>query len=265
MGAPPDSEQQAPLAFVRDGPVAWVVFQRPQARNALTWEMYEGLWEACEQVDRDPELKALVLRGSGGHFAAGTDIHQFLEFSGAQDGIEYERRLDRIVDRLERVRKPTLAAIEGVAAGGGLALALACDLRYCSPDARLGVPIARTLGNCLSAANYARLVDMVGPGRAKELLMRARLVGAEEAERWGLVNGVVPAAELYQRVREVAVELASHAPITLRVTKEAIRRVQEWRRQIQADDLIAEAYGSEDFQEGVRAFVARRPPTFRGR
>ena len=254
------------LQFERDGPLAVVTFNRPQARNAITWSMYDGLLEACERVDADDELRVMVLRGAGDKaFVAGTDIAQFQAFRTADDALEYERRLDRVMDRLEAVAKPTIAALQGYAVGAGAALALCCDLRYCTADLQFGVPIARTLGNCLSLANTARLVDAVGPARAKELVFLARLVGAEEARAAGLVNEIAPDGRLLERVREVALELAQNAPVTLRVTKEAVRRLQAQRRQVPGDDLVVQAYTSEDFQEGVAAFVARRKPVFRGR
>src|SRR5262249_27647905 len=165
------------LLFERDGPLAVVTFNRPAARNAMTWAMYDGLVEACEAVDSTPEVRVLILRGAGGKaFVAGTDISQFQTFRTAEDALEYERRLDRVMGGRESVPKPTIAAIEGPAAGAGAVIALACDLRYCTPESQIGVPIARTLGNCLSVANYARLVDLLGPARTKELLFRARLV-----------------------------------------------------------------------------------------
>jgi enoyl-CoA hydratase len=254
------------LLFERDGPLALVTFNRPQARNAITWAMYDGLLAACERVDADDDLRVMVLRGAGDKaFVAGTDIAQFQDFRAAEDALEYERRLDRVMDRLEAVAKPTIAALQGYAVGAGAALALCCDLRYCTADLQFGVPIARTLGNCLSLANTARLVDAVGPARAKELIFLARLVGAEEARAAGLVNEIVPEGRLMERVRAVAQELAANAPLTLRVTKEAVRRLQAQRRQVPADDLVALAYTSEDFKEGVAAFVARRKPVFRGR
>lgn len=254
------------LLFERDGPLAIVTFNRPHARNAMTWAMYDGLVEACETVDADPGIRVLILRGAGGKaFVAGTDISQFTSFRTAEDGIEYERRMDRVVSRLESVTKPTIAAIEGYAVGGGAGIALACDLRYCTPESKIGIPIARTLGNCLSMANYARLVDLLGPGRAKEMIFRARLVEAEEARQAGLVNEVVPAERLYEYVRAVALEIAEHAPITIRVTKEAIRRLQAHRRFEGGEDLVAMAYTSEDFREGVTAFLEKRKPVFRGR
>jgi len=134
--------------FETDGPLAFLTFNRPDARNALTWEMYEALVEACERVDSDASLRVLVLRGAGGKaFVAGTDIAQFQNFSDRDDGVKYEERLDRVLDRLERVTKPTIAQVQGVAAGGGCAIAFACDLRVATPDASFGIPIARTLGN----------------------------------------------------------------------------------------------------------------------
>ena len=256
----------AEVLWERDGAFALLTFNRPEARNAMTWAMYDGLAAACDAVDTDDELRVLILRGAGGKaFVAGTDIGQFQSFRTPEDAIDYERRMDRVITRLETVTKPTIAAIAGVAAGGGAAIALACDLRYCTPESTIGIPIARTIGNCLSMANYARLVDLIGPARTKELIFRARLVPAEEAQQAGLVNEVVPADRLEERVREVAREIAGHAPITLRVTKDAIRRLQLARRPPECDDLVVQAYLSEDFREGVSAFLAKRKPTFRGR
>ena len=249
------------------GPTAVVTFNRPHARNALTWAMYDALAEAIDLVDANSTIRVLVLRAAGDAFAAGTDINQFTDFRSPDDGLAYERRLDAIVDRLERVRVPTIAQIHGVAAGGGCVLALTCDVRVCSPQALFGVPIARTLGNCLSAANCARLVDMIGPVRTKELLMTGRLIDVHEAASLGLVTRVVERAALDAAVDEIVATLSANAPLTISATRETLRRLAAHRRLPAGaiDDLIATCYGSHDFREGVAAFREKRKPQFHGR
>lgn len=252
--------------FTTTGPIAFLTFNRPDARNAMTWTMYDALVEACDRVDGDADLRALVLRANGDAFAAGTDIRQFTAFASGHDGIAYERRLDRVIDRLERVTRPTIAQVHGVAAGGGCAIALACDLRVCTPTATFGVPIARTLGNCLSAANYARLMDRIGPARTKDLLFTGRLIDVAEADALGLVTHIAEPETIGDTVRDLAERLAQHAPLTIRATKEALRRIAERRRaEVDVDDLIAACYGSADFREGIAAFLAKRRPHFTGR
>ena len=256
--------------FDIEGAVAFLTFNRPEARNAMTWEMYEALVDACERVDAARNLRVLVLRGAGQAFVAGTDISQFSRFSTRDDAINYERRLDAVIDRLERVRAATIAQVNGVAAGGGCAIALACDLRVCSPTARFGVPVARTLGNCLSAANYARLVDLIGLARAKDIMFTGRLIDVHEAKAAGLVTRLVDAegaAALDDAVRELAATIAANAPLTIYATKESIRRLQAARHlpADATDDLIASCYQSDDFKEGVNAFLNKRTPQFRGR
>ena len=252
--------------FAVEGPVAYLTFNRPEARNAMTWDMYEALVEACDRVDADNGIRVLVLRGAGNAFVAGTDIGQFIRFSTREDALGYERRLDRIIDRLEGVRVPTIAQVNGVAAGGGCAIALTCDLRVCSPEARFGIPIARTLGNCLSAANYARLTDLIGPARLKDILFTGRLLDAAEAAAMGLVSRMATAETLDDATRELASTIAANAPLTIRATKEAVRRIHAARRlpADAADDLITMCYTSSDFKEGVAAFLAKRPPLFTG-
>ena len=167
---------------------------------------------------------------------------------------------------LERVKLPTIAQVQGVAAGGGCAIALACDLRVCTPDAKFGVPVARTLGNCLSAANYTRIIDLIGPAKTKEMLFTGRLFDAVEAAQLGLVTRMAEGTSIERVVRELAADLAANAPLTIRATKEAVRRIQERRRLEQGaiDDLIAMCYLSEDFKEGVASFLAKRRPLFKG-
>ena len=254
------------IVVERDGAIVTLTFNRPEARNAMTWDMYRRLGEVCDEVDGDDSVRVLVLRGGGGKaFVAGTDIAQFLAFQGSDDGLRYERDVGEFVDRVARVAKPVIAQIEGFAVGGGFGIAAACDVRIATPDARFGAPIARTLGNCLSMRAYARYVDLIGPSRLKELIFTARLLAADEALGAGFVHEIVAADRIAARVRELAGQVASHAPITLMVTKEAIRRLQEARALPDGDDQVAKTYGSADFREGVRAFVEKRPPRWTGK
>jgi len=253
--------------FQTDGPLATLTFNRPEARNAMTWEMYEALVDACEKVDRDDRVRVFVLRGAGGKaFVAGTDISQFQNFKDRDDGLKYEERLDSVLDRIERVTKPTIAQVEGVAVGGGCAIALTCDLRVATPESSFGLLIARSLGNWLSGATYSRLVDLMGPAAVKDLLFTGRLVGAVEAQALGLVTRIVSADEIDEAVQRLAADIAANAPLTLRATKEMIRRVLAKRRLSHGEDadLVELCYMSADFREGVTAFLAKRKPHWRG-
>jgi len=254
--------------FDVDGPIATLTFNRPETRNAMTWAMYQALVDACDRADREAAVRVLVLRGAGGKaFVAGTDISQFEQFRDREDALGYERRIDEVLDRLERMSKPTIAQIEGVAAGGGCAIALTCDFRAATPESTFGIPIARTLGNCLSAATCSRLVDLAGPGVVKDMLFTGRFVGAAEAQSLGLVTRIAPAADIAGVVRTLALGIAANAPLTIRATKEMLRRLAEKRRLTRGEDhdLIDLCYSSADFKEGVASFLAKRQPRWTGR
>jgi enoyl-CoA hydratase len=254
------------LYEIHDG-VARVTFNRPQARNALTWNMYDRLEAACHDVNSDATVRAVVLTGAGGKaFVAGTDIGQFRAFKTEQDALDYEARGNVIMSTLESVRAPVIAAIAGPCTGAGAAIAACCDLRIGSPSARYGFPIARTLGNCLSMANYTRAAALIGFARLKDVIMRARLMDAEEMLACGMLSEVTSDEEsLITRAQSLAEEVASLAPLTLWATKEALRRVRDTLMPEDADsDLIIRCYTSRDFKEGVEAFLAKRQPRWTG-
>ena len=240
-----------------------LTFARPEAKNAMTWDMYDAIVEACDEVDRS-DARVLIIRGSGGAFSAGTDIGQFAGLTTGEAGVAYERRIGAVIDRLERLEKVTLASVDGPAVGGGCAIAVACDLRICADTATFGVPVARTLGNCLSVENLARLVDVVGAGRAADMLLTGRLVAADQALEWGLVSRVSPVHELWADTQALALDLAARAASTVVATKAMLRRLGSVRRPGPGacDDLISACYASADFREGVAAFAERRKPRF---
>lgn len=250
------------LYEVRDG-IGWLTFDRPESRNALTFAMYERLREICAGMPADGSVAALVLSGAGGRaFAAGTDMAQFRGFETAQDAFDYEERSDAVMRAVECCPVPTVAAITGACTGGGAAIAASCDIRVSDAGLKFGFPIARTLGNCLSIANLARLTALIGVGRVKEMLLTARLVGAEEALAIGLVTEI--AEDPLARAGEIAGTLAGHAPLTMRATKEGLRRLVAANRPDDRD-LVEMCYMSRDFREGMEAFLGKRRPQWQGK
>jgi enoyl-CoA hydratase len=253
------------LFDLRDG-TGRVTFNRPQARNAFTFEMYERLAQICEQADADRAIKVLVLQGAGDKaFASGTDINQFRAFTTPQHALDYESRIDRVLTQIEQCRVPIIAAINGACTGGGAGIASCCDLRIGTKTAKIGFPIARTLGNCLSMSNISRLTALIGPARVKDIIFTARLVGAEEAASVGLLNEVVEdIAALQRRADELAVLIAGNAPLTLNATKQALVRLQRRLSREEGEDLILMCYMSRDFREGLDAFLNKRQPQWTG-
>jgi enoyl-CoA hydratase len=253
------------VKLVIEGSIASVTFDRPAARNAMTWAMYQQLGAICEQLRADPQVRVVSFRGAGGEaFVAGTDIEQFAAFESGKDGIDYEHRIDHCMTLLESLPMPCVAVVEGWAVGGGLAIATACDIRIATTTARFGVPIAKTLGNCLSIANLARLVAAFGQPRAQRMLLGAEILTADEARACGYLAQVVDANSIDAEAQSLCKRLASLAPVTQSVSKEALRRLL-LQSLPDAHDLIARAYASEDFHEGVSAFSAKRSPVWKGR
>jgi enoyl-CoA hydratase len=247
----------------QDG-IGRVTFNRPEARNAFTLDMYERLYEIVQEAQTNKSIRVLVFTGAGEKaFAAGTDISEFKSFATAQDAHDYEGRMERVLGTLERSDVPTIAAINGVCTGGGAAIAVCCDLRIGSANAKFGLPIARTLGNCLSMANYVRLVSLLGPARVKDIVFTARLIEAEEARSAGLLSEILADhASLQKRAMELARTVASHAPLTLRVTKQALRAIQQQMTPPSDPDMILTCYMSKDFKEGMDAFLSKRTPNW---
>src|SRR5260370_34205538 len=220
MNAPVTATED--LIYSVEAGIARLTFNRPQARNALTFAMYEQMASICESVNKDRSIKVMILTGAGDKaFASGTDISQFRAFKTAEDALEYEERIDRVLGTLEKVRVPTIAAIPAACTGGGAGIAACCDIRIGTAATRIGFPIARTLGNCLSMSNISRLTSLIGPARTKDLIFTARLIEAPEALALGLLNEVVPDVEtLQRRAGETANLVAGHAPTTLQAPKQ---------------------------------------------
>jgi enoyl-CoA hydratase/carnithine racemase len=255
------------LLFRMERGIGYVTLNRPQARNALTFEMYDRLADICSNIPTDGAIRVLVVAGAGGKaFGAGTDISLFREFKGAESGLDYERRMSIRIGKIEACPIPMIAALSGACTGGGAAVAACADIRIATKDLRFGFPIARTLGNCLSSGSLAKMVSLIGPARVSDLIFTARLMEADEAKSIGLISEIHDGYEaVMARAEAMAVEMAGLAPITLRVTKEALRRMRTAVPKSPDDDLISAAYGSADFREGLTAFLEKRKPNWTGK
>ena len=231
----------------------------------MTWAMYDGLAAACAAINENSCVRVAVLRGAGGKaFVAGTDIAQFRQFANGDDGVAYEARLDGLVDTLERLRVPSIAVVEGFAVGAGLAIANACDIRIAASGARFGVPIARTLGNCLSAANLRRLCATLGVSWVKRMLLLAEMPAADTLLPIGYLEAVVPQEELDAQVARLCDRLLGHAPLTIAATRETLRRLA-LAPDADIADLIRACYGSTDFHRAVATFGTKAGIDWEGR
>lgn len=227
----------------------------------MTFEMYQKLAEAAARVDADPHLRALVLRGAGGRaFVAGTDIAQFRGFTG-EDGVAYEQRIDEVLGALAAVDKPVIAVIDGHCVGGGLGIACCADVRIGSAASAFSVPIARTLGNTLSANTLRRLVRAFGEPRTASMLITARKVDAQEALASGFLTAV--AEDLDTEAEALIERVVSGAPLTQWAIKENIRRLAAGGP-VDDADVVSKVYGSQDFANAVEGFLTKTPVEWEG-
>ncbi len=262
-----DSEKGGNVAQVVLGTrsnIAHITFNHVAARNAMTVSMYQSLKSICEDLAKNPAVRVAIFRGAGGKsFVSGSDIAQFANFQTGSDGVRYEEGIDNYLAPLATLPIPTIAVIDGMAVGGGLAIASCCDFRISTPDAKFGVPIAKTLGNCLSAANVAWLVAHLGINIVKRMLLLAEMINAKELLQQGYLLATYEQEQLGQEAVNLAGRLSKLAPITQKSSKLVLARIIK-NNLPDCSDLISETYGSNDFQNGVASFLKGEPPIWTG-
>ncbi|HSJ22795.1 MAG TPA: enoyl-CoA hydratase-related protein [Nocardioidaceae bacterium] len=245
--------------------VVEVMFNRPERHNAFTSGTYDGLLEVCAELREDTEARVVVFRGAGGRaFAAGNEISEFTSLGSGEDGVAYEARVGRVLRSIAELPQVTVAAVEGICVGGGLAVATHCDLRIATEGSRFGYPIARTLGNALSAFIVYRCASVFGESLTREMLLASRLVDAVRAHAAGAVMSVVAPERLDEEVRDLAAGVRAASRMTITATKEQLLRHSDTFEVSPADDVerLEKVYGAPDFREGVRAFLAKEKPRF---
>lgn len=250
------------LDFLIDGNIAQITFNNPSARNAMTWPMYEELQGLCNDLAQKSEIRVVILRGTGDKaFVSGSDIEQFV---GLKKDEAYEQAVDRIFASLQELPMPTIAVIEGLAVGSGLLMATACDFRISTPQARFGIPVAKTLGNCLSPSNLNWICAHLGIPMVKKMLLCAELVMAPELLETGFLYQTADASEITEAANTLAKKLAALAPMTQKSSKLGIARLLRHNLP-DCTDLMRETYNSQDFREGVNAFLEGRSPQWKGK
>ena len=255
------------ITVLKEGSIGWLIFDHPERRNAITAEMWRAIPAAAADLDQDPSIRVVILRGAGETaFVAGADISEFDKTRSGASSADYDRDNDRAFRSLEAIRKPVIAMVHGFCIGGGLALALTADLRYSADDGRFGIPAVR-LGLGYGMAGVETLARLVGLSRAKEIFFTAKRFTADQALRMGLLNEVVAKADLEKEVRELARTIAENAPLTIRAVKHATQELQKppsERDTVAVQRSIDACYASEDYKEGVAAFLEKRSAVFRG-
>ena len=250
------------LTLELDGIIARITFNNPTARNALTWPMYEELKRICDKLAKDSQIRVAIFRGAGDKaFVSGSDIQQFVDL---QHDEAYEIAVDEIFHSLQHLSIPTIALIEGLAVGSGLLIATACDFRISTADASFGIPVAKTLGNCLSPSNLSWISTHLGVPMVKRMLLTAELIKAPELLNTGYLYQTCTPAEITEAGEALATRLAALAPITQKASKVTLARLME-NNLPDCTELMRETYNSVDFKEGVNAFLEGRAPKWIGK